>query len=65
MLLVYIILALLMFLFHFLYWLNKSKDMTKAEKLRTFADIFLIAMDFVGIISIVFIFGVGLYLKFC
>ncbi len=65
MFLAYIILALLMLLFYFLYWLNKSKDMTKAEKLRTFADIFLIAMDFVGIFSIVFIFGVGLYLKFC
>jgi len=65
MLLAYIICALLMILFFFLYWLNKSKDMKKAEKLLKFADISCIAMSTVGIFSILFMVGVILYLKFC
>lgn len=63
MLLAYIILALLMLLFYFLYCLNKSKDMKKAEKLSTYADISCIAMSSVGIFSIVFMFIVSLCLR--
>jgi len=63
MLLAYIIPAILMILFFFLYWLNKSKDMKKAEKLLKFADISCIAMSSVGIFSIVFMFVVALCLR--